>query len=130
MDYNDAYALLLTHETRLEQEQNNKSMFNVNYAYSNAYSPRAFYAQSRNNFKRGGYADAQFGNTGRNHTAGRGNIFQSLRMFNGNHRGGYGRGHSFGPNNVNSFHAFRNPIQFARTGVISMNGPQRISSNA
>ncbi|KAH9769131.1 retrovirus-related pol polyprotein from transposon RE1 [Citrus sinensis] len=61
MDYDDAYALLLTHETRLEQEQNDKSMFNANYAYTNAYYPRAFYAQSRNNFRRGGYAGAQFG---------------------------------------------------------------------
>ncbi|KAH9659782.1 Receptor-like protein 13 [Citrus sinensis] len=99
MDYDDAYALLLTHETRLEQE-------------------------------RGGYVGAQFGNTGRNHTAGRGNIFQSPRMFNGNHRGGYGRGHLFGSNNVNSFHAPRNPIQFARTGVTSMNGLQGIPNNA
>ncbi|KAH9659793.1 Receptor-like protein 13 [Citrus sinensis] len=98
MDYDDAYALLLTHETRLEQE--------------------------------GGYVGAQFGNTGRNHTAGRGNIFQSPRMFNGNHRGGYGRGHLFGSNNVNSFHAPRNPIQFARTGVTSMNGLQGIPNNA
>ena len=130
MDYDDAYALLLTHETKLEQEQNDKSMFNANYAYRNAYYPRAFYAQSRNNFRRGGYVGAQFGNTGRNHTAGRGNIFQSPRMFNGNNRGGYGIGHSFGPNNVNSFHAPRNPIQFARTGVTSMNGPQGIPSNA
>ncbi|KAH9803128.1 G-type lectin S-receptor-like serine/threonine-protein kinase [Citrus sinensis] len=130
MDYDDAYALLLTHETRLEQEQNDKSMFNANYAYTNAYYPRAFYAQSRNNFRRGGHAGAQFGNNGRNHTARRGNIFQSPRMFNGNHRGGYGRGHSFGPNNVNSFHALRNSMQFTRTGVTNMNGPQGIPSNA
>ncbi|KAL9422914.1 hypothetical protein AB3S75_035075 [Citrus x aurantiifolia] len=123
MDYDNAYALLLTHETRLEQEQNDKIMFNANYAYTNAYYPRAFNAQSRNNFRRGGYAGAQFGNTGRNRTTGRGNIFQSPRMFNGNHRGGYERGHSFGPNNVNFFHASRNPIQFAQTGVTSMNEP-------
>ena len=33
MEYDDAYALLLTRETRLEQEQNDKGMYNENYAY-------------------------------------------------------------------------------------------------
>lgn len=67
MEYDDAYALLLTHETRLEQEQDEKSMFNVNYAYANAYYPKAFYAQPRGNFKRGGYIGGNFGNiSGRN----------------------------------------------------------------
>ena len=33
MEYDDAYALLLTHETRLEQEHEDKGMFNANYAY-------------------------------------------------------------------------------------------------
>lgn len=59
--------LLLTHETRLEQEQTNKSMFNANCAYTNVYYPRAFYAQSRNNFRRGGYTGVQFGNASRNY---------------------------------------------------------------
>lgn len=34
MDNDDAYALLLQHETRLEQEQNDKSMFNANYVHT------------------------------------------------------------------------------------------------
>ena len=41
MEFDDAYALLLTHETRLEQEQDDKSVFNANYAYTNAFYPKA-----------------------------------------------------------------------------------------
>ena len=55
MEFDNAYALLLTHETRLEQDQDDKSMFNANYAYTNAFHPKAYYAQPRGNFKRGGY---------------------------------------------------------------------------
>ncbi|KAH9722711.1 Disease resistance-like protein DSC1 [Citrus sinensis] len=53
MEFDNAYALLLTHETRLEQDQDDKSMFNANYAYTNAFHPKAYYAQPRGNFKRG-----------------------------------------------------------------------------
>lgn len=48
MEYDDAYALLLTHKTRLEQEQDDKSVFNSNYAYY----PKVFYAQPRGSFRR------------------------------------------------------------------------------
>ncbi|KAH9725755.1 retrovirus-related pol polyprotein from transposon RE2 [Citrus sinensis] len=41
MEFDDAYALLLTYETRLEQEQDDKNMFNANYAYANTCYPRA-----------------------------------------------------------------------------------------
>ena len=129
MDYDDAYAVLLTHETRLEQEQNDKSMFNANCAYTNVCYPREFYAQSRNNFRRGGYACVQFGNAGRNCNVGRGNIFQPQRMFNGNSTGGFGKGHAFGPNNINSFQTPRSSTQFTRTGATSMNGSQGVSGN-
>ena len=52
MEFDDAYALLLTHETRLEQDQDYKSVINANYAYGNAYYPKAYYAHPRGNFKR------------------------------------------------------------------------------
>ena len=32
MSYDDAYALLLTHEARLEQNQNSQAMFNANHS--------------------------------------------------------------------------------------------------
>ena len=35
MSYDDAYALLLTHEARLEQNQNVKAMFNAKYGMIN-----------------------------------------------------------------------------------------------
>lgn len=35
MSYGDVYALLLTHEARLEQNQNVKAMFNTNYGMMN-----------------------------------------------------------------------------------------------
>lgn len=35
MSYGDVYALLLTHEVRLEQNQNVKAMFNRNYEMMN-----------------------------------------------------------------------------------------------
>lgn len=52
MEFGDAYALLFTRETRLEQDQDDKSVINTNYAYANAYYPKAYYAQPRRNFKR------------------------------------------------------------------------------
>ncbi|KAL9408690.1 hypothetical protein AB3S75_047134 [Citrus x aurantiifolia] len=92
MEFDDAYALLLTHETRLEQDQDDKNMFNANYAYANTCYPRAFYGQARGNFRRGGYVGGGFGNIGsRSHGFGRGN-FSLQRMFNGSFRSGNGRG--------------------------------------
>ncbi|KAH9717593.1 retrovirus-related pol polyprotein from transposon RE2 [Citrus sinensis] len=60
LDYDDAYALLLTHETRLEQSMNEKQMFNANFANfapnnSEYGMMNAFYAQARGNARRGGY---------------------------------------------------------------------------
>ena len=47
IEFDDAYALLLTHETRLEQEHDDKCVFNANYAYIKTYYPKAFYAHPR-----------------------------------------------------------------------------------
>ena len=55
MEFDDAYALPLTHETRLEQDQEDKSVINANYEYTNAFHPKAYYAQPMGNFKSGGY---------------------------------------------------------------------------
>lgn len=105
MEFDDAYALLLTHETRLEHEHDDKGVFNANYASTNAFYPRAFYAHPRVNFRRGGHNNSNPGNFGgRNNYFGRGNINYPMRMHNGNSRNGYGGGHSFAPNiNPNSF---------------------------
>ncbi|KAH9667538.1 hypothetical protein KPL70_021080 [Citrus sinensis] len=83
MEFDDAYTLLLTYETRLEQEHDDKNMLNANYAYANTYYPKAFYGQAKGNFRRGGYIGGSYGNVGsRNHEFGRGN-FGLQRMFNG-----------------------------------------------
>lgn len=74
MEYDDAYALLFTHETILEQEHDDKSVFNSNYAYY----PKIFYAQPKSSFRRGGYTGCSFENFGgRNHFFARGNINHS-----------------------------------------------------
>ena len=127
MEYDDAYALLLTHETRLEQEQEDKGMFNANYAYY----PKMFYAQSRGNFRRGGYTGGGFGNFGgRNHIMGRGNVHPQ-RFHSGGFRGGYGRGYSPGQTNTfNSFQVPRNPSQVTRGGFTGSNGMQGSSGNS
>ena len=85
MKFDYAYVLLLTYKTRLEQEQDDKSVFNANYAYTNAYYPKAYYAQPRGSFKQRGYY------SGRNPFFGRRNVNYSLRMFNGGFRNGYGK---------------------------------------
>lgn len=82
MEFDDAYALLLTHETRLEQEHEDKSVFNANYVYA-----KAFYAQPRRNFKRGGYIGGNFGC--RSIFFGTGGMNYSQRMFHGGFRSGY-----------------------------------------
>ncbi|KAL9411767.1 hypothetical protein AB3S75_045382 [Citrus x aurantiifolia] len=106
MEFDDAYALFLTHETRLEQEQDDKSVFNTNYEYTNAYYPKAYYAQPRGSFKRGGYS------SGRNLFFGRGGMNYSPRIFNRGFGSGYGRGY-FSAKNSTSFNPFsapRNPV--------------------
>ena len=56
MDYDEAYALLLTHKARLEQTQNATDMFNANYSMMNAN-----YSQIRGNSKRGSYGGGYHG---------------------------------------------------------------------
>ena len=129
MEFDDAYALLLTHETRLEQEKDDKNVFNANYACTNAYYPRAYFAQPRGSFKRS-YSG------GRNPFFGRGNMKYSLRMFNGGFKSGYGRGH-FPGNNSTSFNHFlaprnpvpRNPSFLAKNESVNMSGSQGILNN-
>ena len=93
MSYDDAYALLLTHEARLEQSQTNqntKVMFNANYRVMNSN-----YSQVRGNNRRGGFGyggyRGQIHNGNRN--AGRG------MMFNTYPRGFNNSGHNFGRGN-------------------------------
>lgn len=76
IDYDEAYALLLTHEARLEQTQNATDVFNANYSMMNAN-----YSQIRGNSKRGSYGggyrgvNSNFGG-GRRPNFGRGMFFQ------------------------------------------------------
>lgn len=80
MDQDDAYALLLTYKTRLEQEQDDKSVFNTNYTYSNEYYPKAFYGQPRESFRRRQHIG------GRNMFFGKGSKNHPQRMPTGNFR--------------------------------------------
>ena len=68
MSYDDACALLLTHEARLEQNQNTKDPFNANYGMMNA-----SYSQFRGNNRRCGYSgyQGQFNASNRNQNGGR-----------------------------------------------------------
>ena len=76
MSYDDAYALLLTHEARLEQNQNIKDPFNANYGMMNAN-----YSQIRGNNRRGGYSgyQGQFNAGNRNQNGGRGMFFNTFK---------------------------------------------------
>ncbi|KAH9793888.1 hypothetical protein KPL71_004697 [Citrus sinensis] len=111
LDFDDSYALLLTHETRLEQSLNEKQMFNANLANvshnNNSYGMmNAYYAQTRGNARRGGYNGGFHGGNqfGRNnfHT-GRGMFVNShSRGFpsgSGNFGNNLGRGQMIGNNN-------------------------------
>ena len=90
MEYDDAYALLLTREAKLEQEHDENIVFNAHYAY--AYYSKAFYAQLRRNFRKGGHIGGNFSNvSGRSNAFGIGNIIHPQRMFNSNFRSGYHR---------------------------------------
>ncbi|KAH9684823.1 retrovirus-related pol polyprotein from transposon RE2 [Citrus sinensis] len=75
MSYDDAYALLLTHEARMEQNHNTKDLFSANYGMMNAN-----YSQFRGNNKRGGYSgyQGQFNAGNRNQNGGRGMSFNSF----------------------------------------------------
>lgn len=63
--YGDAYRLFLTHETKLEQSQNEKNMFNAYYAatcatipiYNNYGMMIAYYAQIRGNTRKESYVE-------------------------------------------------------------------------
>ncbi|KAL9426217.1 hypothetical protein AB3S75_033067 [Citrus x aurantiifolia] len=111
LDFDDSYALLLTHETRLEQSLNEKQMFNANLANvshnNNGYGMmNAYYAQTRGSARRGGYNGGFHGGNqfGRNnfHTE-RGMFINSYpRGFpsgSGNFGNNLGRGQMIGNNN-------------------------------
>ena len=97
MDFDDAYALLLTHESRIEQqEQDAKTVFNANLAQGMF---NANFAQTKGNHRRGGYTGGFQGNYfgGRGSGTGRGfpsRNFSGFNGFNGGYSGfsGYGRG--------------------------------------
>lgn len=85
----DAYALLLTHEARLKQSQNEKHMFNANYAnvsnWNNKSMMNAYCAQIRGQAKRGGYAEGVQGNYN-GHSSGRNGLFNGRGMFLNSHQ--------------------------------------------
>ncbi|KAH9779612.1 retrovirus-related pol polyprotein from transposon RE2 [Citrus sinensis] len=56
MSYDDAYALLLTHEARLEQNQSAKTVFNANYSTMNVNHP-----YMRGNFRKGVVGNGNYG---------------------------------------------------------------------
>ena len=95
MNYDDAYALLLTHEARLEQNQNSQAMFNANYNMMNAN-----YSHMRGIPRRNAYGNGSFGQFGgRDQNFGRGMFFTSYpRGFPARSStvGGFGRGHATG----------------------------------
>ncbi|KAL9408386.1 hypothetical protein AB3S75_046864 [Citrus x aurantiifolia] len=103
MDYDETYALLLTHEARLEQTQNATDVFNANYSMMNA-----IYSQIRGNSKRGSYGGGYHGVNG--------NFGGGYRGVNSNFGGGrrpnfgrdmffqhYPRGFPSGNGNFNSY---------------------------
>ena len=91
MSYDDAYALLLTHEARLEQSQGTKTMLNANYSSMNANN-----SYMRGNFRRDIFGNGYYGRSGnRSFNGGRGVFHNSYPR--GPHTGvanfgGYGRG--------------------------------------
>ncbi|KAH9714566.1 retrovirus-related pol polyprotein from transposon RE2 [Citrus sinensis] len=109
MSYDDAYALLLTHEARLEQNQNSQAMFNANHSMMNAN-----YSHMRGMPRRNTYGNGSFGQFGgRSQNLGRGMFFHSYpRGFpaGSSTAGGFGRGHaaSFGRNQQLT-HPLRSP---------------------
>ncbi|KAL9409437.1 hypothetical protein AB3S75_047767 [Citrus x aurantiifolia] len=102
MSYDDVYALLLTHEARLEQNQNSQNsqaMFNANHSMMNANYSHMRGIPRRNTYSNGSFG--QFG--GRSQNFGRGMFFNSYpRGFpaGSSTAGGFGRGYaaSFGRN--------------------------------
>lgn len=91
MGYNEAYALLLTHEARLEQAQNAKDMFNANYSLMNAN-----YSQIRGNVRRGSYGSRFHGFNG--HFGNRGSNFDRGMFLNN-----YPRGFPIGSGDLGSY---------------------------
>ncbi|KAL9413756.1 hypothetical protein AB3S75_042279 [Citrus x aurantiifolia] len=91
MSYDDAYALLLTHEARLEQSQGTKTMLNANYSSVNANN-----SYMRGNFRRGTFGNGYYGRSGnRSFNRGRGvfhNSYPKRSPTGVANFGGYGRG--------------------------------------
>ncbi|KAH9803881.1 retrovirus-related pol polyprotein from transposon RE1 [Citrus sinensis] len=95
LDYDDAYALLLTHEARLEQNQSEKHMINANYVnmsnWNNNSMMNAYYAQIRGHTRRGGYTGGAQGNYN-GHSGGRNGMFNGRGMFLNSHPRGFPAG--------------------------------------
>ncbi|KAH9753212.1 retrovirus-related pol polyprotein from transposon RE1 [Citrus sinensis] len=91
MSYDDAYALLLTHEARLEQSQGTKTMLNANYSSMNVN-----HSYMRGNFRRGTFGNGNYGCSGnRSFNGGRGVFHNSYPRGSPTgvaNFGGYGRG--------------------------------------
>ena len=109
MNFDDVYALLLTHEARLEQNQNPQAMFNANYSIVNANYAHSSHMRGfprRNNFFNA--SNGQYGGIGQ--YFGRGMFSTSYpRGFPAGNgaNGGFGRGNaavSFGRNQFQHFH--------------------------
>ncbi|KAL9444444.1 hypothetical protein AB3S75_017603 [Citrus x aurantiifolia] len=91
MSYDDAYALLLTHEAKLKQNQGAKTMLNANYSSMNVN-----HSYMRGNFRRGTFENGYYGRPGnRGFNGGRGVVHNSYpRGFptGTTNFGGYSRG--------------------------------------
>lgn len=59
MNYDDAYALLLTYEARLEQNQSDKIAFHANYSTMNVNQ-----SYIKGNFRRTPYGNGNYNNRG------------------------------------------------------------------
>ncbi|KAH9768735.1 retrovirus-related pol polyprotein from transposon RE1 [Citrus sinensis] len=109
LDFDDSYALLLTHETRLEQSLNEKQMFNANLAnvsHNNNGYDMMNYAQTRGSARRGGYNGGFHGGNqfGRNNFHTRRGMFinshpRGFPSGSGNFGNNLGRGQMVGNNN-------------------------------
>lgn len=85
--YDDAFALLLTHEARLEQHQTSQAMFNANYSMINAN-----FSHIRGNFRRGSPVNGYTGQyRGRDSNTSRGMFYGSYPRGFPTRSGNFGR---------------------------------------
>lgn len=96
MSYDDAYALLLTHEARLEHNQIAKYVFNANYGMVNSN-----YSLGRDSGRRRGYGCSRYHghfNVGNmNHYGGRGMFFHAYSKGFPNDNGSYNLARGYSP---------------------------------